>query len=140
MPERLSGGQAGWNRRWDSVVSGLPGSQKECGCLTAAEFPGTGVGKPSPISKPRSGLSAWCCYKPGTVALSGDHSSRGPKNGRTMGRHPALPQEQQCVSVPQKSTGFGDSKWDCVSELEVLGHRLGEHKVWMETSFSLRTH
>ena len=26
LPERHSGGQAGWNPRWDSMVSGSPGS------------------------------------------------------------------------------------------------------------------
>ena len=49
---------------WDSVVSGPSGSQKDRGCLSAAELPGIGAGKPAAETEPRRGLSARGCHKP----------------------------------------------------------------------------
>ena len=54
----------GWDIRWDSVVSGSLGSQKEQGCLGAAEFLGVGAGKAAAISEPRRGPSAQCGHEP----------------------------------------------------------------------------
>jgi len=43
------GGKAGRNPRWDSVVSGSPGSQKELGrgCLSVADYQSIGAGNPA---------------------------------------------------------------------------------------------
>ena len=58
-----------------------------------------------------------------------------------------LPQEEKHRSLPQKSEGFGDSKWGGMPEIERLGHRPGEHGEQPETReagvidcFSLRAH
>ena len=40
---------------------------------------------------------------------------------------PILPPEEQPKGAPQEQAGFGDSKWGRVPEIEMLGHRLGEH-------------
>ena len=56
LPERCLRGEEGQNPRWESVVPGSPGPQKEQACLRAAASPS--VGKKAAISKPKSGLSS----------------------------------------------------------------------------------
>ena len=64
-----------------------------------------------------------------------------------LGRLPFLPQEEQHGSAPQESAGFGDSTRGRVPEIEMLGHRPGNHGVWPKMGetgvtdrFSLRAH
>lgn len=90
------------------MFAGSLGSQKEWGCLRAAEFLWIGVGKPAAISEPRCGLSAQCYHKLQTLAGSGDHSlSRGSETGRTAVRTFSFPWEEWCA--PQDTAEFGDS-------------------------------
>jgi len=56
-------GDGGWNLHCDSVVSAPSDSQKDRGCLSAAELPGIGAGKPAAEMEPRRGLSARGCHK-----------------------------------------------------------------------------
>ena len=62
-------------------------------------------------------------------------------------RHPRfLPREEQHRCGQQESAGFGDPEWGQAPETEMLGHRLGEDRVGIETretggtDFSLRVH
>ena len=56
MLQRLRGGE-GWSPCGDRVVSDPTGSQKDWGCLSVAEIPGIGVGKPTTDIELRSELS-----------------------------------------------------------------------------------
>jgi len=108
------------------------GVKERPGCLSVAEFPGIRVGKLAVINEPMSGLSAWFCHKLQTVAQLGSRSpSRGPGSGRTTAR----------------PTPSGASKQGRVPEIEMLGHRPGDHRVQPETwetgminCFFLRAH
>lgn len=143
--QRLSGG---WSPHGDSVASGSTGSQKDQGCLSMAELWGIRVGKPRAEIELSRGFSARGYLKPWSEAQSG-HTAlwAGTRRAADLGRLTFLHQQEQCGSAWQESTGFGDSKWGCAPETEMLGHRLGELKVWPEIRetgkidcFSLRAH
>ena len=126
LPERHTGGKTRQNPRWDRVVSGSPGSQKDQG---VAEIPTIGDGKPVAYSEPRHWLS--CSVLPCTANHSkvglGDWSpKRGPGRGRASVRALSLPREERLRCVLQESKKLGDSKWDCMPEINMLSHRLGE--------------
>ena len=60
---------------------------------------------------------------------------------------PSYPQEEWCGCMPQEFAGFVDTKRGHMPEIEMLDHRLGEHRLWPETrqsrmidSFFLRVH
>ena len=57
----------------------------------------------------------------------------GAQQAADPGRLSFLPGEEWCRSKPQEYAGFGDSKKGHVPKIEILGHRPGEHEVWMET-------
>ena len=57
----------------------------------------------------------------------------GTQQVTDLGRLPFLPWEEQCGSTPQESAGFRDSKRAHVPEIEMLGHRPGEHGVQPES-------
>lgn len=85
-------------------------------------------------SKPRRELSAQGCHIMKIGTQLGDCSPiRGPGSGRTVVIFPISPQEEQHRCTPQESSGFGDLKWSCVLEIEMLGCRLDEYTVWVET-------
>ena len=56
---------------------------------------------------------------------------------------PSKRQNQRKISFPslggpvrstlQESIKFGDWKWDCVTDIKMLSHRLSEHRVLTET-------
>ena len=71
----------------------------------------------------------------------------GTQQAADPGRLPFVPWEERRRSAPQGSAGFGDSTRGRVPEIEMLGHRPGEHGVWTETGemgvidcFSLGAH
>ena len=69
-----------------------------------------------------------------STVQSGNHSlRRGPARGRTGVRPLSFPQEEWHRCTLQESEEFGDFKWGLVPEIEMHGHRLGEHSVRMET-------
>lgn len=126
------GGEAGWNPRWDSVVSGSPASQEQ-GCLSAAEFPGIGAGKLAENHESRCGISAWCCHKMGTAAQSRDcFPGRGPAKDRSLVRLPPSP-GRNSAGVRCRCPWNLVLKFSRAPEIKTLGHRPGEHRVRMET-------
>lgn len=98
-----------------------------------AELPRIRAGKLAANIEPRNGLSALCCHKPQTVAGSDDHSQQGSSKGQNHGKTPNHPPR----GVAQVHTTRVFKVWRLKTgrkpEIKVLGHRLCEHGVWMET-------
>ena len=112
------------------MVPGPSRSQEDQGYLSTAKFLGIGAGKPAPISEVRCVLSAGTAinfYQQQSWATA-LHLSMHPASGRT-----GEMQEEQPGCEPQESTGFGDSKWGHIPGIEMLSHRLGEHRGQTET-------
>lgn len=104
--------------------------RKTGGCVSAAELPDMGAGKPAAGCEPRSGLSAQGCIhrKPrhgqATSLLTGAQQAAEPQRD-----FPLAPLGGAArVRTPQ-AAGFGDLKQSHMPETETLGHRLGEHRV-----------
>lgn len=112
----------GRNLRWDSVVSGPPGSQKERRCLSATEFPSIGCG--GRLQSVSPGMGPQLCVAITRIASgSGDSSlsEQGPSRRGNQGETPLTPQEEPQGSALQESAGFGDSKWDLREKRWVTG-------------------
>ena len=59
-------------------------------------------------------------------------SKQGPSE-RQKHRETASPPQEERLGSAQKSVKCGDSKWGHTPEIKTIGHRLGEHRVLMET-------
>lgn len=72
---------------------------------------------------------------------------RGPTSRKTVAKTTFPFWEERCRCVLQEFSRFRDLKQDQKPEIEILGHRHGEHGVWMGNReigvidyFSLRVH
>ena len=84
---------------------------------------GSGLQSASQAAGSQLGVAIDC--EPGRSQCN--HSLSGTQKVVKPEDPPFLPTEEQCPSKQQQPTGFGDSKRGDVPEIEMLGHRLGEH-------------
>lgn len=119
-------------------------SQNERAFVGATEFPSTGTGKLTTISKPQSGLSAWCSHKPepcpcgSTTLPAGVQQAAKPlwdpasspgrsRTGTGMMRQP-LPEQGPRKAASQvwpAPTSLGGFVQGCTTRICSLVHTIG---------------